>query len=1169
MRKNNYYHLLVVSFLFSLLACTNKSPEIFQLLDSETTNITFNNEIPESDSLNILINNYLYNGGGVGIADFNNDSLPDVFFAGNLVNNQLYLNLGDLKFEEISTIAGIEAKGKWVSGVNVADINNDGWQDIYLTCSFHKDSLLRENVLYINQGVDNNGQVNFKNEAKKYGLADNRYTTHSIFIDYDVDGDLDLFLINNKLDIPKTMGLSRKVNDGSSPSTDRLYRNNGDETFTDVSTEAGITHHGFGLGIAVFDINEDAYPDIYVSNDFVSNDILWVNQKDGTFKNEIMNYLDHQSFSSMGNNVGDLNNDGLPEIVTLDMLPEEDTRMKMMFGGANHYYYDIMQKKNYEIQYPRNTIQLNQGNGHFGDISMLLDIDATDWSWSPMISDFDNNGKNDLFITNGFPRDISDLDFSDFHSGMNVLMSANERLLSKIPVVKIDNHLYLQQENLQFEKTHRGANFSKPSFSNGAALSDLDRDGDMDLVVNNINDAAFIYENTTAGHSVVAANKYLQISVKGTKENIGAIGSKVKVYTADGLYTQDVQFNRGYCSTSENLLHFGLGAIEKIDSLVIIWQDRTVSTYQNLSINQQHVFSYENALKRNVIATEKREPLFRQVQNELTEKAHSFTKFYDFNIQPQIQKLSSEEGPAIIIADMNNDGLDDCIMDVGEQEALQIFYQQTAGTFQAETITAINGVGEKNTLLAVDLNEDGYKDIYLAKGALPYMKQPDTQRDEIYFNQQGKGFIRDTTFVGENSVSSSVVAADFDKDGDLDLFVGARVSPGNWPITPNSTLYINDNGKMVNQTNSYAEDLEKVGMVTSAIWTDVDKDDWVDLIVVGKWMAPSIFRNIEGKQLEKINRPGLSQLNGLWNSIVAADLDQDGFTDYVLGNQGINNKYRLDAKHPIQLFAKDFDNNGSIDPIISHYIDGEYRPYHLRKPLMKQLKSLSKDYTNFTSYSITTTPQILEKLDTEAMFTFEVNILEHIILWNEEGTSFTVDSLPLATQVSAGNGILLEDINGDQQLDMLVTGNDFGTEVFNGINDAGTGMILLNQGQRNWNMLDPIQSHFYNEGNTRGLVKYFDAQLQQFQYLVARHGGTPILHQLNQDSLTVNTISVPQNIVRTKTDYKDGTSSEQEWHLGEGYKQQSSRVMIITPTIKSVHGITFSGKEMILFGDEM
>ena len=1154
-------------FLFCSLGCSQQPKEVFKLLPLEQTNISFNNEIPESDSLNIIINNYIYNGAGVGIADFNKDSLPDVFFAGNLVDNQLYINRGNLKFEDISQSAGIAGTGKWVSGVNVLDINNDGWQDIYLTCTFHKDSTLRENLLYINQGENEAGAITFKEMAKEYGLADNRYTTHSIFLDYDKDGDLDLFLLNNKLDIPKTMGLSRKVRDGSSPSTDKLYRNNGDQTFTDVSAEAGITYHGFGLGIAVFDVNEDGYPDIYVSNDFVSNDIFWINQKDGTFKNEINDYLDHQSFSSMGNNVGDLNNDGLPEIVTLDMLPEEDTRMKMMFGGANHYYYDIMVKKNYEIQYPRNTIQLNQGNGHFGDISMLLDIDATDWSWSPMISDFDNNGKNDLFITNGFPRDISDLDFSDFHSGMNVLMSANERLLSKIPIVKIDNHLYLQKENFQFEKTHRGASFSRPSFSNGAALSDLDRDGDMDLVVNNINDAAFIYENTTAGNPANTTANYVQISVEGDEKNRGAIGAKVKVYAAETVFIKDVQFNRGYCSTSENLLHFGLGAIETIDSAIIIWPDGTQSSYPNLPLNTHHTFVDKNASKQQVVAQPRKPVLFQQIQNELTATAHTFTKFYDFNVQPHIQKISSEEGPALVIADMNNDGLDDCVMDVGEKKPLQIFYQQAGGGFLSEKIGTIDSLGEKTSLLVVDLNGDNYKDIYLAKGALPFMNQPEKQWDEIYLNQQGTGFVKDTSFLGVNSVSSSVVAADFDKDGDLDLFVGSRVSAGNWPITPSSKLYLNENGQMVNATTTFSEDLEKVGMVTSAIWSDVDNDSWVDLVVVGKWMAPTIFKNREGKQLEKIALNGFAQLNGLWNSIVAADLDQDGYVDYVLGNQGINNKYRLDAQHPLKLYAKDFDKNGSIDPILSHYIEDAYKPYALRKPLLKQLKSLSKDYTNFAVYSTTTTDELLEKLDTEAMFTFEVNTLHHLILWNQAGTSFDIDTLPLETQVSVGNGILLEDINGDRQVDILFTGNDFATEVFNGINDAGTGMVILNKGNRDWTRLTPTESNFYNDGNTRGLVKYFDAAKNQFQYILARHGNTPILHQLNEASPVDKTIRIPQNIATIKIDYQDGTSSEQELYLGEGYKQQGSRVLAITPTIRAVQGTTFSGKEMVLFGD--
>jgi len=1082
--------ILLVSMISFLLSACKKEQEImptsdevetlFTLLNSEETGIDFFNEVKNQKNFNIFKYRNFYNGGGVAIGDINNDGLADIYLTGNMVANKLYLNKGDLEFEDISKAAGIEGNKPWSTGVVMVDINSDGLLDIYVSNAGNMKGNNHDNDLYIN-----NGDLTFTEKAAEYNLDKTGFSTHASFFDYDKDGDLDVYILNNSNIPVSSLGYAeqrdKRAQDwGNVPEIfrgvgDMLLRNDNGK-FVDVSEEAGIYGSliGFGLGVMVTDINGDLYPDIYVSNDFYERDYLYINNQDGTFKEEIQKWTSHLSLSAMGVDIADINNDGNADIFITDMLPEADQRVKSIMEFENYNVFKLKQSKGFSQQYIQNTLQLNNGNNTFSEIAYFSGVAKTDWSWAGLLFDMDNDGYRDIFVTNGINHDLTDLDFVDFFANeiiqkmaLTGKKQAIDSIISKMPVKPQPNYAFKNNGDLTFKNANKEWGFETPSLSNGVAYGDLDNDGDLDLVINNVNMKPFVYENNADS---LTNNTYLKIKLEGEKKNQFAIGSTVKIYYDNKVHVQEQIPSRGFQSSMDYVMTIGLGSTKVIDSLRVIWPDDKTQKLTNIKTNATLTLQQFKA-------TETQKPYqFKNNKTLLTEitenkfDEHEENSYSDFDHEGLITKMVSQEGPALAVGDVNNDGNEDFYIGGAKDQAGVLYLNFGNGKIKKSDQKAflIDDFYEDTTASFFDANGDGNLDLLIGTGGNEISEQINyTVR--LYFNN-GKGDfeLSKQNFPSLRKNIAVVAPYDFDNDGDIDVFVGARSVVGAYGINPSHQfLENNGDGTFEDTTEKVAYELKDAGMITDAIWVDIDNDSIKDLITTSEWDTPKIYKN-NGRRLIK-QTSSLDELHGMWNVVEAADLDKDGDIDFIFGNQGNNTAHKTSEENPIKMWMNDFDNNGTIEQITTNHQEGKDYPIHMKKELTRQLVSLKKQNLKASVYAKKSIDELFEKEKVENSIMKKNNISETIIAVNEGMGNFTVKKLPSRVQFSCVCGIICTDINNDGNLDLIMAGNNFEFKPQYSRLDANYGSVLLGDGKLGFTWQDYNTSGFVVKNEVKHL----------------------------------------------------------------------------------------------------
>ncbi|MBJ6367776.1 VCBS repeat-containing protein [Snuella sedimenti] len=1078
------YFVFFVLFTFKFCVSQNKTP-IFTLVDQQHSGIDFQNEIEETLAFNYYQYMHMYMGSGVATGDFNNDGLPDIFFSSNTGSNKLYINQGDFKFRDITEIAKVSGEGGFYTGVTTVDINNDGWLDIYVSCSGPEDRSIQKNLLFVN-----NKDLTFTESSMAYGLSEHR--SHSIqanFFDYDNDGDLDVYIVNTPVkfslanEVTNVKDIYRNSGNKFYGGADKLYRNNGNQTFTDVTEASGIYPDiFFGLNAAVSDFNNDGWMDIFVSNDFAGPDYLYMNNGDGTFTEKAKTFFSHITNFSMGADVGDVNNDGYQDLFVLDMLPEDYKRSKTSMTMMPRELMYNMVDSGYHWQYMHNVLQINsgmfkEGMPAFSDLAYFSGIENTDWSWSCLLADFDNDGLTDIHVTNGILRDVTNVDSklkdkSYFNDLKQQRVQATEEHLKTsrgfYPSVKLSNYLFKNNGDFVFEDVSTKENVGPPSFSNGSAYADFDNDGDLDLVCNNVNDNAFLFENLTDRKN----SNYIKIKCKGTTMNPFGLGAKVKIVINNEVQVKELHATRGYFSASEPILHFGLGDNKVIDRLEVNWPDGKMQNLSSVKANQTLILDYADAIEvtKEISAIM---PIFKDANNRFSERINCTDIPYDdFKEQLLLPHKLSSQGPCAVKGDFNSDGLEDFYVGGAAGFSGTLYLQEASGHFKIKEVSDFNtDKDSEDTAVAVfDANGDGHLDLYVASGSYEMPNNSPLLNDRLYLNDGKSNFTKANKTIPQlTNYASTVVSLDFDNDGDMDIFVGGHVEQGQYPFSASSYLLENNNGKFIDVTKTHGTTFLDLGILTSIVATDFNGDGYTDIIAVGEWMPITFLENNKGIFKNKTTQYGFSDTSGWWNTIIAADIDQDGDMDYVVGNLGLNYKFHASKQKPFHVYGSDFDNTGSMDIVLAKNIDADLFPVRGKMCSSEQMPFINEKFKTFNAFANADLSDIYGSAMLEEALHLEAKEFRSVMIINTK-KGFVIEHLPKEAQFSTVNGIVCGDFDLDGINDLLLAGNKYEAEVETSRADAGMGVYLKGKGNADFEYISSKKSGFFVPGNIKSIL---------------------------------------------------------------------------------------------------
>lgn len=1108
-----YTNIFFVSIIFFACNSKNEAPPFFEVLDSKATGLNYSNRLTSTDSFNVFKYMYFYNGAGIGAGDFNNDGKIDLFFASNQSNNKLYLNNGNLHFNDVSVAAKIPQDGGWSTGVSVVDINNDGLLDMYVCRVGNYETLHSHNQLLICQGIDKNGVPFYEDKASEYGLDFSGFSTQAAFFDYDGDGDLDMYLLNHFIHQNGNFGIRQQLLAKTTPlSGDRIYRNEGNNRFTDVTKLTGINSSvlGYGLGIVVADIDLDGYPDIYVGNDFHENDYLYINQHNGSFKENIENHVMHTSQYSMGVDIADINNDAYPEIITMDMLPSDPNILKRSSGEDA---YDLFYQKigyGYNFQYTRNNLQFNRKNGMFSEIGLYSGIASTDWSWSPLWLDFDNDGLKDLFISNGIPKRMNDLDYISYISSQDIqdmiknnkIGETNMKLIDRFPRIKIPNKILKNTGHLAFQDMAQQIKNDQSTYSNGAVYADLDNDGDLDIIVNNIEDPVLLYKNENNDSKGAL---YLEVKLKGPSLNVNALGAKVVVYANGGIRTYEKYPVRGFLSSMEEPIHIGLNKTH-VDSMFVIWPDNSYERiYGKPEVTSMSVEYKEGLPKFDYAKLTRKWKNPCRSMTDVTSTTnllhrHEENPFSEFDREPLIPHMFSTEGPGLAVADINHDGLEDIFIGSSKGKKSAIFFQNASGTFYRSSQPALeyDSMFEDVDACWADLNNDGNVDLAVASGGNEYYG-PDTHLTPRIYLNDGKGSLIkcDSAFEAIYLTASCIIPYDFNGDGFTDLFIGGRAVPWNYGQVPRSYLLENNGkGRFKDVTDKYAKELSYAGFVTQAQWFDLDNDGDKDLIICCEWGGIDAFINEKVRFTKRV----LTSKKGWWNFILPCDVNNDGRIDFIAGNLGLNSRLKASEDEPVQLFYNDFDGNGKKEQILTYYLNGRQIPFANKGELERQMPILRKNFLYAEDFAKASLKEIFssEKLDDAEVLT--ANYFSNAMLINRGNFKFDVQALPWEAQLSPFKDAVAVNANNDSLPDILMFGNYYENNIEMGRNDADFGTTLLNNGKNSFSCF-PING-LQIKGQVRHVKKILLGKNQE-AFVVARNNDSTMVIQFGDAPIKV------------------------------------------------------------------